>query len=115
MDVGAWLTALGLERYAQAFADNDIDAQTLRELTAEELKELGVTSLGHRKRILAAIAEIGAPEGDAAPRPRLTPASQTPSTYTPPYLAERVLTKSTRSSGLLAAFKDRIGFSVPVC
>ena len=57
MDIGRWLGGLGLEQYAQAFADNDIDAAMLRQLTDADLKELGVQSLGHRKRLLAAIAE----------------------------------------------------------
>ncbi|MFQ5953855.1 MAG: adenylate/guanylate cyclase domain-containing protein, partial [Kiloniellales bacterium] len=58
MDVGAWLDALGLGEYAQAFAENDIDAETLSELTAEDLKELGVSKLGHRKKLLAAINDL---------------------------------------------------------
>ncbi len=63
MDVGAWLAALGLERYAQAFADNDINAETLVALTSEDLKELGITSLGHRKKLLAAIASLSVESG----------------------------------------------------
>ena len=42
MDVAAWLRGLGLEQYAPAFRDNDIDGEVLPELTAEDLKELGV-------------------------------------------------------------------------
>src|SRR4029079_546742 len=56
MDIRDWLEQLGLGRYADAFATNDIDEATLRGLTAEELRELGVPSLGHRKRILDAIS-----------------------------------------------------------
>ncbi|MGE0155133.1 MAG: BREX system ATP-binding domain-containing protein [Reyranellaceae bacterium] len=59
MDIAAWLARLGLAQYAPAFAANDIDAQTLRELTGEDLRELGVASLGHRKLLLRAIAELG--------------------------------------------------------
>ena len=58
MDVAAWLRGLGLERYAQAFRDNDIDAPLLRALDADDLKELGVLSLGHRKKLLEAIAAL---------------------------------------------------------
>ncbi|MCH8926628.1 MAG: AAA family ATPase [Proteobacteria bacterium] len=58
MDIGAWLRGLGLEQYARAFADNDIDAQTLRDLNGDDLKDIGVVSVGHRKRLLAAIAEL---------------------------------------------------------
>ena len=44
MDLAAWLRELGLERYAEAFRDNDIDGEVLPKLTADDLKELGVTS-----------------------------------------------------------------------
>lgn len=54
MDVAAWLSALGLQRYQQAFSDNDIDADLLPTLTDSDLRELGVHSLGHRRRLLAA-------------------------------------------------------------
>ncbi|MFP4834599.1 adenylate/guanylate cyclase domain-containing protein, partial [Paraburkholderia sp. BR10879] len=56
MDIEQWLHALGLEQYAQAFAANDIDLSLLAQLTDADLRELGVQSLGHRKRILAAAA-----------------------------------------------------------
>ncbi|WP_233885784.1 adenylate/guanylate cyclase domain-containing protein [Paraburkholderia flagellata] len=56
MDIEQWLHALGLEQYAQAFAANDIDLSLLGQLTDADLRELGVQSLGHRKRILAAAA-----------------------------------------------------------
>ncbi len=58
MDIAAWLRSLGLERYAEAFRANDIDADILPELTAEDLAALGVTSVGHRRRLLAAIAAL---------------------------------------------------------
>jgi class 3 adenylate cyclase len=58
MEVGAWLRSLGLEQYEAAFTGNDIDAHMLPRLTAEDLKELGVTSVGHRKRMLEAIAAL---------------------------------------------------------
>jgi hypothetical protein len=48
MDIGAWLRGLGLERYEPAFRDNDIDAEVLPELTADDLTALGVSSIGHR-------------------------------------------------------------------
>ena len=51
MDEAAWLRDLGLERYVSAFRDNDIDAEVLPKLTAEDLIGIGVTSVGHgRKR-----------------------------------------------------------------
>ena len=59
MDVAAWLRDLGLERYVPAFRDNDIDAEVLPKLTAEDLISIGVTSVGHRRKLLDAIAALG--------------------------------------------------------
>src|SRR5215468_8656001 len=64
-NVADWLHGLGLEQYAPAFAANDIDGEVLRELTADDLMGLGVSSIGHRRRLLAAIAAL---RGEA-PRP----------------------------------------------
>ena len=61
MDVAVWLHGLGLEQYTKTFRDNDIDAAVLRQLTSEDLRELGVASVGHRRRLLDAIAGLGAP------------------------------------------------------
>jgi len=58
MDLADWLRRLGLYQYESAFRDNDVDTETLLSLTAEDLRELGVTSLGHRKRLLSAIAAL---------------------------------------------------------
>ncbi|HEX6999294.1 MAG TPA: adenylate/guanylate cyclase domain-containing protein [Gammaproteobacteria bacterium] len=66
-DVVAWLGDLGLEAYAQAFVAHDIDATVLGSLTDADLKELGVASLGHRKRLLNAIAGRGGAPGGSAP------------------------------------------------
>src|SRR5258705_10756901 len=59
MDVAAWLRGLGLEQYARAFRDNDVDGEVLPELTADDLIAIGVTSVGHRRKLLAAIAALG--------------------------------------------------------
>lgn len=56
--VADWLKELGLDQYAQAFADNDIDRDVLAELTAEDLTGLGITSIGHRRRLLGAIKAL---------------------------------------------------------
>jgi len=58
MDVATWLDQPGLGQYAGAFRANDIDAELLSELTESDLERLGVTSLGHRKRLLKAIADL---------------------------------------------------------
>ena len=72
MDVAAWLRKLGLEEHEPAFRDNNIDETVLPSLTAEDLKELGVGSVGHRRKLLDAIAVLRAgastPPSDAAPK-----------------------------------------------
>jgi class 3 adenylate cyclase len=71
MDITAWLDGLGLGQYKQAFRDNDIDGEVLRGLTADDLRELGVASIGHRRRLLDAIARLvdGQPSAAASPTP----------------------------------------------
>jgi len=59
MDVGDWLRNLGLEQYAASFRDNAIDASVLPSLTGEDLRDLGVALVGHRRRMLDAIAALG--------------------------------------------------------
>jgi class 3 adenylate cyclase len=63
MDVAEWLRGLGLEQYEPAFRENEIDARVLPGLTADDLKNLGITLVGHRRRLLDAIAALdhGAP------------------------------------------------------
>ncbi len=56
--IAEWLASIGLSEYAQRFADNGIDLSVIRDLTEQDLKDLGVL-LGHRRRILRAIAELG--------------------------------------------------------
>ena len=69
MDVAAWLHGLGLQQYEQAFCDNAIDATVLPELTAEDLKDLGVSLVGHRRKRLGCRTNIAAqrPRPDKAP------------------------------------------------
>jgi len=56
--VAKWLKSLGLDQYAQRFAENCIDASVLRDLTEQDLEKIGIP-LGHRKKMLRAIAELG--------------------------------------------------------
>jgi class 3 adenylate cyclase len=63
MDVGAWLTRLGLERYVAAFEENGVDGALLCELTNEDLKDLGVARVAERKRLLKAILELSETKG----------------------------------------------------
>ncbi len=82
MDVAAWLRGLGLERYEQEFLDNEIDEGVLPSLTAEDLKDLGVILVGHRRRLLDAIAALGTASSAAT----VTVPSEAPA---PPIDAER--------------------------
>ena len=59
IDIADWLRGLGLEEYAQLFRDNDIDGEILGGMNAEDLKELGISSFGHRRRLLNAITALG--------------------------------------------------------
>jgi class 3 adenylate cyclase/tetratricopeptide (TPR) repeat protein len=58
VDIAAWLRELGLERYELVFRDNEIDAEVLPRLTAEDLTALGVTAVGHRRKLLDAVAAL---------------------------------------------------------
>ena len=69
MDIVVWLRSLGLGRYEAAFRDNEIDETVLPSLTAEDLKDLGVTVVGHRRKLLDAIAALRTDAGAKAPSP----------------------------------------------
>src|SRR5215470_11954637 len=58
VNITAWLHGLGLQQYEQAFRDNAIDATVLPELTAQDLTDIGVSLVGHRRKLLAAIAAL---------------------------------------------------------
>src|SRR5499427_1414438 len=70
--IAEWLASIGLSEYAQRFADNGIDLSVIRDLTEQDLKDLGVL-LGHRRKILRAIAEL-----PAAPAPAETATEPVP-------------------------------------
>jgi class 3 adenylate cyclase/predicted ATPase len=69
MDVGDWLRKLGLGQYAAAFRDNEIDATVVPGLTTDDLKDLGVALVGHRRRLLDAIAALGQESAPASTAP----------------------------------------------
>src|SRR5215472_16704991 len=79
IDIGGWLRGLGLERYEEAFRENEIDLRVLPELTADDLKELGVAAIGHRRLLLKAIADLaaGARRAAAEDVPAESPANAT--------------------------------------
>ena len=60
MAIGGWLRHLGLERYETAFRENNVDVEILPKLTADDLRELGVSAVGDRRKILEAIAATAA-------------------------------------------------------
>ena len=70
MDISAWLQELGLERYEQAFRENEVGLDVLPKLTTEDLKEIGVIPVGDRRRLLTAIALLA--HGTEAERRQLT-------------------------------------------
>jgi predicted ATPase/class 3 adenylate cyclase len=77
VDIAAWLRELGLERYEEAFRENEIDAEILPKLTADDLKDLGVTTVGHRRKLLEAIAALAEPASAPQAEPS-TPAVAAP-------------------------------------
>src|ERR1700747_1937484 len=79
MDIVVWLRSLGLGQYEAAFRDNEIDETVLPNLTAEDLKDLGVSIVGHRRKLLDAIETLRA---DAGQKPPQTAASTSSSGFT---------------------------------
>jgi SAM domain (Sterile alpha motif) len=79
MDIVVWLRSLGLGKYEAAFRENDIDETVLPSLTDEHLKQLGVTSLGHRVKLLDAIASLRGEASGKTPSVDTATTSSTPS------------------------------------
>jgi class 3 adenylate cyclase len=67
-EIANWLKKLGMSKYEQRFTENDVDISVLRHLTDQDLKELGV-SLGHRRKMLAAIPELTGAAAATTPAP----------------------------------------------
>src|ERR1700757_1989728 len=84
MDAVAWLRGLGLEQYAPAFRDNDVDGEVLPDLTADDLISIGVTSVGHRRKLLAAIGALRTEPPTAAPAASATSAHRVTGGGRPP-------------------------------
>ena len=79
MDIVVWLRSLGLGKYEAAFRENDIDETVLPGLTHETLKELGVASVGHRVKLLDAIAALRSDASGKTPSVDAATASSAPS------------------------------------
>ena len=97
MDIGQWLRGLGLQSYEQAFRDNGIDFDVLPRLTADDLKEIGVLAVGHRRKILDAIGELAATAAADEPGP-MVPRSRRTATAHGDVLRPRGLDSSLRPS-----------------
>jgi class 3 adenylate cyclase len=78
MDIRGWLRGLGLERYERVFRENEIDERVLPKLTADDLKELGIAALGHRRLLLEAIAALRTDATSAEATPPSTASGITP-------------------------------------
>ena len=95
-EVEEWLEKLGLSEYAQRFAENNIDFSVLTDLNDLDLKELGIASLGHRRKMLRAIGEFAGnstsnvlqPPKGASSTVTFTP----PKSYSQTHLAEQAAT-----------------------
>src|SRR5580700_57970 len=101
MDIAIWLRSLGLGKYEAVFRENEIDETVLPSLTHETLKELGVTAVGHRLKLLDAIAVRGV----KAPSPAAAPAEQS---ATPPSAASVAQAAGERRY-LTVMFCDLVG------
>jgi class 3 adenylate cyclase len=99
MDVAEWLRGLGLEQYEPAFRTNEIDAAVLPNLTAEDLKDLGVSLVGHRRRLLDAIAALGAE----------APVGRNPLPSPPPLAGEGRVRGEAERRQLTVMFCDLVG------
>jgi hypothetical protein len=88
MDIVVWLRGLGLGKYEAAFRENEIDETVLPGLTHATLKELGVTAVGHRLKLLDAIASLRNDASGKAPPVDAATTSSTPSAH-PEDRAER--------------------------
>ena len=90
MDIEGWLRSLGLEKYEAAFRENEIDDTILPRLTAEDLKELGVGPVGHRRKLLDAIAALRADSNANAPLPAPSPTAPPITARATPLIVEAV-------------------------
>src|SRR6266849_441734 len=99
VDIAAWLQRLGLQQYEQAFRDNRIEADVLPSLTAEDLRDLGVSLVGDRRRLLDAIAAL----------------RRSASTVTDPGQLSEVSSKSASSSAPRSGDAERRQLTVMFC
>ena len=99
MEIGNWLQGLGLAQYEPAFRENAIHKEVLPKLTSEDLKEIRVVAIGHRRKLLEAIAALGAE----------TPAARDPLPSPPPLAAEGRMGADAERRQLTVMFCDLVG------
>jgi class 3 adenylate cyclase len=99
MDVGVWLHGLGLGQYEAAFRDHEIDGDVLPNLTADDLNELGITIVGHRRKLLTAIASLS----------RSLPATNMAATAPPPARRQEHAPDTAERRQLTVMFVDLVG------
>jgi class 3 adenylate cyclase len=104
VDVASWLRDLGLERYEATFRENDVSGEVLRDLTADDLKELGVAAVGHRRQLLAAIAKLD----EKQVIDRVTPVVE-PATAASGSLGEDAVSPGGERRQLTVMFCDLVG------
>ena len=107
MDIDGWLHEIGFAQYAEMFRANDIDIELLGQLTNDDLKDIGVVSLGHRKKLLEAIADLGSAPAAAPAPPPVMPAP-IPATVAPPPISASVEAAGERRH-LTVMFCDLVG------
>ena len=106
MDIDGWLRRIGLAQYAEMFRANDIDGELLGRLTNDDLKDIGVASFGHRKKLLEAIAELGGAPTVTPASPPVTPAP-IPARIAPPPISASVEATGERRH-LMVMFCDLV-------
>jgi class 3 adenylate cyclase len=87
LDIDGWLRGIGLPQYAEMFRANDIDGELLGRLTNDDLKDIGVASFGHRKKLLEAIAKLGGAPTATPASPAVVPAPIPATVVLPPISA----------------------------
>ncbi len=106
--IAEWLKKLGMSEYAARFTENGIDVSVLPHLTDQDLKDLGVL-LGHRRKILAATAELGSePVAPPAPPP-VPPAPVSAAAAPPPTAAATAAPDAAERRHLTVMFCDLVG------
>ena len=101
IDLAAWLDSLGLSQYARAFAENNIEYAILPDLTENDLRNIGVSSLGHRKKLLRAIEAL-----TAARQPNGTTAEVSDVAAMPPAAAQH---REAEFRQITVMFSDLVG------